>query len=134
MNVTLICPIAIMLPRIRTPDKRYALNLNIYRNTHPHTLNQAKIIFKQVMQDKILYLPKYATVSAEYILFPKTKRLCDIDNITCVVNKFFQDAMVELGRIDSDDYNHWIKTTSSFGSVDKHEPRCEVILTGILKK
>lgn len=133
VKVIVSCPLFVMLPRVRTKNIKYSLNLNIYRNTYHQTLNEAKVIFKKLLTPQIKALPIFEIVSGRYILYPPTKRLCDTDNITCVVNKFFQDALVELKRLSSDDYTKWIDTSSTFGCIDKINPRCDIILTGITK-
>ena len=121
-----ISPLAVMLPRKRTDDKRYALNLNIYRNTHFQILNQAKIIYKEEISNQLNLIPVCDKVGAKYILYPKTKRLTDIHNVCCIHEKFFMDALVESHKIPDDNYLHYVETGYSFGAVDKHNPRVEI--------
>jgi len=104
----------------------FALNLNIYRNAHFHTLNSAKATFKDAVAEQVMQLPDLANIQLEYTLYPATKRLCDISNICSIVDKFFCDAVVELGKLPDDNYTHLNKITYQIGEVDKHNPRVEV--------
>ena len=62
----------------------------------------------------------------EYNFFePNTKR--DKDNISGYFHKVFQDALVEAGCIDDDDWRH-IRGMADYFEVDKGNPRIEVII------
>lgn len=113
---------------LKTKDKYFILNLNNFRNTHYQTLNKAKINYKAVMYDQIIKLPCYERVTIDYKLYPKSKRRTDIGNVISIHQKFFEDALVELGRIEDDDYTHIISSTQSFGEVDKYNPRVEITI------
>ena len=121
---TLISPLAV--PKTKT--KNFILNLNIYRNTHYQTLNKVKINYKTVMKNQIMKLPIFTKLSIEYTLYPKTKRLTDLENVISIHQKFFQDALVEFGRIEDDTYLHIVESIQRFGEVDKHNPRVEIHL------
>jgi len=58
---------------------------------------------------------------------PKTARRTDLGNVLSVHQKYFEDALVELGCIPDDDYKHIVRTTFVFGEKDKNDPR--VIIT-----
>lgn len=128
MEYTLTAPLFVVLPRKKKADYKFMLNLNVYRNTHYQILNQAKIKFKEIMTQQIMTLPEQITVKAHYELYLPNKRLCDISNYTTVINKFFQDALVELKKLPDDNYKYWLGMTDSFGGVDKENPRCEITL------
>lgn len=112
----------------RPKAKNYILNLNVYRNTHYQTLNQMKVKYKQLVRSQIEQLPEFDKVRIAYRLYPATKRLCDIENITSVHAKFFCDALVELGKIPDDNYLHVVETRSLFGHVDKDNPRVTIYI------
>lgn len=120
----------ISLPiRIPVSKKSYfALNLNVYRNAHYITLNNAKVAFKEMITPFLAQIPHMESCSLEYILYPKTNRLCDVSNICTVVDKFFSDALVETGHIPDDNYTYIKSITYRFGSVDKDNPRVDVII------
>jgi|TARA_B110000261_G_scaffold37581_1_gene43771 Holliday junction resolvase RusA-like endonuclease len=54
---------------------------------------------------------------------PKTARRTDLGNVLSVHQKYFEDALVELGCIPDDDYKHIVRTTFVFGKKDKDNPR-----------
>ena len=110
----------------QTKKKDFILNLNVYRNSHYRTLNTVKIRYKEVMKEQILKLPKMEKIILHYRLYPKSRRLTDLDNVISVHSKFFQDALVELGIIPDDDYRYIIGSTQEFGEVDKDNPRVEI--------
>lgn len=112
----------------RTKSSNFSLNLNIYRNTHYKVLNNMKIVYKGIMASSILKLPSMKKVTIEYVLYPKTKALCDVANVCSVVDKFFSDALVELGKLPDDNYLYIPKIIYSFGGVDKVNPRVEILI------
>lgn len=118
---------------LRVPKNKkggcFSLNLNVYRNSHPMVLNNAKKTFKGMMIPLMVDLPKFHKVEIRYKLFPKTKRLCDVSNVCSIVDKFFCDALVELGKIEDDNYLFIPKVTYEIGEVDKHNPRVEIRIT-----
>lgn len=108
-----------------TKKKSFYLNLNQYRNAHFHTLNNAKIAFKEIMASEILKLPKLGKISIRYVLYPRTAAEMDVANTCSIVDKFFCDALVELGIIVDDNYKFLPKVTFEFGEIDKMNPRVE---------
>ena len=108
-----------------------ALNLNVYRNMHYQSLNKAKVNFKEHMAEQIELIPLINKCSARYVLYVGSKRLCDIANVCSVVDKFFMDALVEMGKLPDDNYEHLIKVEYSFGGYDKSNPRVEIYLEEI---
>jgi len=112
-----------------TKTKYFALNLNGYRNEFYHSLNKAKVEYKKTISNQLLALPKLSVIEISYTYYPKTKRRCDLDNVCSVTAKFFQDALVETGLLEDDDYLHIPKTTFLFGSVDKLNPRIDIRIT-----
>ena len=109
-----------------------ALNLNIYRNIHHFTNNTMKKNYKFKMMEQINKLPKLNKIEVIYTLYPKTKRLCDVSNICCIVDKFFMDALIDLGKLEDDNYLFLPKITYLFGEVDKDNPRCLIEIKEIL--
>jgi len=90
-----------------------------------------KIKYKEVMAEQVLALPKMDKVIIDYILYPKTKHLCDLDNILSVHSKFIQDSLVELDRLPDDNYLHILESRFRFGEIDKLNPRVEIIIKEI---
>jgi hypothetical protein len=83
------------------------------------------------MTGQILALPKLSKISIEYKLFPRTKRLCDISNILSIHDKMFCDALVELGKLEDDNYLFIPQITYCIGEIDKINPRVEITLTNL---
>lgn len=107
----------------------FALNLNVYRNAHYMTLNKAKVIFKELIIPFLVQIPKLKCCSLEYVLYPKTNRLCDVSNVCSIVDKFFSDAFVESGHLEDDNYTFIKDIKYRFGAVDPENPRVDVIIT-----
>ena len=124
-------PLFVTIPRKTKADKKWIMNLNNYRNTHYQTLNQAKIIYKEVIKSHILPLPRLNEIEIQFTLYPRTKRLTDIGNVCSIQEKFFLDALVEFKKIEDDNYNFVQKITYNFGAVDKNNPRVEIKITPI---
>jgi len=108
---------------------KFILNLNNYRNAHYQILNKAKKHYKEAVREQIELLEPMDRVHISYVLFPKTKRLCDIGNIISIHKKFFEDALVEFGKLPDDNYQHIIGSSESFGHVDKDNSRVMIGIT-----
>lgn len=115
----------------QSKTKVFQLNLNIYRNAHYQTLNKVKTSFQEQVAPLLKNLPPLQQVSLSYELYPQSHRLCDVANICSVVDKFFSDALVNLGYIADDNYQHVLGVQYLFGSVDSKNPRVEVTINPI---
>ena len=112
----------------QSKTKVFQLNLNIYRNAHYQTLNKVKVNFQEQVAPLLKNLPPLQQVSLSYELYPQSHRLCDVANICSVVDKFFSDALVNLGYIADDNYQHVLGVQYLFGSIDSKNPRVEVTI------
>jgi len=115
----------------QTQKKDFILNLNNYRNTHFRSLNTTKINYKKAVESQIKELPNYTKIVVHYTIFPASHRRTDLGNVVSVHKKYFEDALVEFGKIEDDDYNHIIFNSESFGEVDKENPRVEIRITPV---
>lgn len=88
--------------------KKFALNLNVYRNAHYQVLNKAKIIFKNQLLSEYPELEKIKASKIEvgYLIERCDNKKFDTMNVLSIVDKFFLDALVEFGCIPDDNYNH----------------------------
>jgi len=115
-------------------SKIYSLNLNVYRNLQFHVNNALKIKFREVckkaISDKYKIIPEYERVQIEYRLFLPSKRKSDIGNWGAVVQKFTEDALVNIGIIEDDHYEIVYATCYRFGGIDPKNPRCLVSIYG----
>lgn len=125
-GLTINLPLFVILPRKRKKDKKYYLNLNIYRNTHFQVLNQAKYAYKEEVRKSLMAGHKITEYPLElrYTLYVSTKRRIDLTNVISVIDKFTQDALVELGIIEDDSILYIQRVTAVFGGINKHNPRC----------
>jgi len=93
---------------VKVGNKKIALNLNTYRNLHHQVNNKAKQIFKRNL---LAEYPELATIKAygvniNYVIYPNNYRKFDTMNVISIVDKYFMDALVEIGCIPDDDYQH----------------------------
>ncbi|MEN6433878.1 MAG: hypothetical protein ABFD06_13615 [Smithella sp.] len=129
----IILPFSITIPRKTKDDKIFYLNLNVYRNTHHMTLNQAKVLWKEVVLKATLWseLDGNAPYIFTYTAFPGSNRKFDLGNVLSIVDKFTADALQEMGIITDDSYKIIPAVSYRFGSVDKENPRIELEITGV---
>jgi hypothetical protein len=107
-------------------NKRKWLTLNNYRNWHYQVSNDIKRRFKSEVFDKLDFKGK---VKIEYFYFAPDKRTRDLMNVISVIDKFFQDAMVDRGCIESDDLSTVVEVNSCYMGIDKLDPRLDVMIT-----
>lgn len=106
--------------------KMLRLNLNEYRNTHYRILNNAKINYKDFMKTQIQKAKRLGRAMFVYTVFPGSKRSLDIGNICCIHEKFFEDAFVELGKLEDDNANFLPIVVYLYGGIDKENPRVDI--------
>ena len=106
---------------------KFILNLNQYRNAHFRKTNTAKHRYKEFMREQITKLKgKVDKALFIYTVYKGDKRSFDIGNIVSIHQKFFEDAMVELGRLSEDKYSVIPMFIGCFGGIDKDNPRVEI--------
>lgn len=122
MKLKFLSPLSIKAGR-----KKFILNLNQYRNTHYRVTNNAKIKYKEFMEEQISKLKKKIGKSMViYTVYKGDKRNFDVGNICAIHQKFFEDAMVELGKMDDDRYSLIPMSIFCFGGIDNKNPRVEI--------
>lgn len=123
----LILPLAVMIPRKTREDKKFILNLNVYRNSHHFTLNAAKkemlLHVKMSLTKCHMCVPPFRFT---YTIFPATGRAFDLGNVCSIIQKFTDDALTELGVIKDDNMTIIKEVVYRFGGVDKENPRAEL--------
>lgn len=131
------CTSPLVVPTNKDGSKVFRLNLNAYRNEHYQTLNKAKIVYKELMTPQIKALPTFDKLFLHFVLYPGSSREMDLANVASVTEKFFCDALVELGKIPDDNYKYVIGSCITFGDIDRIAPRMEIlfnptqIITGV---
>ena len=104
--------------------------MNSYRNWHYQVSNEIKRRFKSDISMKLNF--KFdGKIKIEYFYFAPDKRKRDLMNVISVVDKFFQDAMVETGCIESDDLSVVVEVNSCYMGIDRQDPRLDVIISNI---
>lgn len=86
--------------------KKYHLNLNNYRNWKFTVSNNLKIRYKELIADQLVGLKLKAPIKIKFTLHRDSNRKGDRANVLSVHEKFFCDALVEMGCLpdDNDDY------------------------------
>ena len=126
---TLASPLKVRVSK----DKMFILNLNVFRNAHFHVLNKAKVEYKKALTEQINALPEFITAKIHYTVYPKDKRKFDVSNVVSIHQKFFEDALVELGKLIDDSITFISESSQSFGEISKDNPRVEITITATLK-
>lgn len=96
-----------------------ACNLNVYRNLHHHHLNSQKKNFKDEVSKAVRALPRMDKIWIHYTVFAPTARTLDTMNVGSIVDKYFSDALTELGTIPDDNHKHIVYSSFSFGGISK---------------
>jgi len=135
----LLLPLAITIPRKRKADIIYRLNLNTYKTTHYHTLDDAKKAYKGYIQaafndTQVTGLNLSPPYRFTYTIFPKTRREIDVANVASIVDKFTADALVEIGVLPGDNSRIIPEIIYRIGIVDKENPRAELLIESLTKK
>ena len=102
--------------------------MNNYRNWHYQVNNNIKRWFKEDIKDQLDFVIKGA-VKIEYFYFAPDKRTRDLMNVISVADKYFQDAMVELGCIEADDLSIVREVNCVYMGIDRECPRLDVMIT-----
>lgn len=110
---------------------KWSVNLNQYRNTHFQSLNKLKKNYKDLVHSQVNHLPPFTCIRLTIHIYAANKRLFDIGNVGSIHEKFFLDALVELGKLPDDDYTHCPETHTYFKGIDKDHPRVEFIIEEI---
>ena len=132
----LLLPIRVTLPRKRVADKKLSLNLNVYRNCPHFTLNDAKKVYVDIVRSAVAgrKLEIKPPLSFSYVVYPHTRRRMDLGNVLSIVQKFTEDALVELGLLTDDSFEIIRHVEYGYGHVDRTNPRVELVINGYEKR
>ena len=114
-----------------TKAKNFILNMNQYRNTHFRLLNHTKINYKKFMERQIIKSDSFGKVICIYTAYPKTNRRQDLGNVCSIHEKYFEDAMVEYGKLGDDDMRNIPLVIYRYGGVDHENPRVDIDVVSI---
>lgn len=114
---------------VKAGKKRY-INLNNYRNWHYQVSNQLKIAYKNIVNQEMqqFRLLKLNKIALTFILYKGDKRKVDRANVLSIHEKFFCDALVDLGYLPDDNDNYIQSTHYYSGDLDRLNPRVDVII------
>lgn len=119
-------PTYIDLPRKTKKDKRVSLNLNTYRNLHHFINNEVKVKYKEQMQEQLEGKTFRTPIEIKFTLHKKNRGRSDRSNALSIVEKFFCDALVELGCIPDDSDEYISETHYKSGEVNKDDPHVNI--------
>ena len=122
----IISPIYLIVPRVTKKDKKYALNMNAYRNWQHHLNNDLKVRYKKIMEDQLKWKTFKTPIGITYTLYWAYKS--DLMNVVAIVDKFFCDALQEFWCIPEDDVLHLIETHAVVWWKDRENPRMEITI------
>jgi hypothetical protein len=138
----IILPLTVTLPRKTKADKVFALNLNVYRNSHHFILNAAKVAWKGIVEWEVIRLgtmdppPQVGLIPPPYhftyTVYPGSNRKFDLANVLPIVQKFTDDALIEMGVIPDDSYKIIPVIDYRFGGVDRENPRVELEINEVI--
>ena len=114
-----------------TKAKNFILNMNQYRNTHFRLLNHTKINYKKYMERQIIQSDTFGRVVCIYTAYPKTNRKQDLGNVCSIHEKYFEDAMVEFGKLGDDNMKNIPLVIYRYGGVDHENPRVDIEVISI---
>jgi len=103
----------------KTKKKKYYLNLNIMRNQVGHVINNTKKEYKRIAYGTLPTNVYYENYSLIYELFLPNRLKRDVSNVCSVIDKFFNDALVELGIVPEDNYHYLRQITYKLGGYDE---------------
>lgn len=106
--------------------KEFILNLNNYRNAYFRTLNQSKIMYKKAIVEQLQDKPRYNRVAIIYQVFKGDNRRYDIGNVLSIHQKYFEDALVETGKLPDDKASNIPMVLYTDGGIDRDNPRVEI--------
>lgn len=122
-------PLYVEIVKKTKKNERFYLNQNKFRNCHHFTMNKAKHLYKDIVaSERLPESTLEGKLTFTYTLYPKSKRRMDLTNSLSAIQKFADDALVELGVIPDDDYKTVARVEYEFGGIDKEDPRAELVI------
>ena len=83
---------------------------------------------RNMIPDNAYRIPGTTKVKAIFIYYATSKRLVDLSNPCCVIDKFTMDAVVSAGILVDDNIKHVTDVQYKYGGVDRNNPRCDFFL------
>lgn len=108
--------------------KRHYINLNGYRNWHFLVSNKLKAMYKDAVKSQLEGIKLNTPIILSFHLVKPTLRKTDRSNPLSIHEKFFCDALVELGCIPDDNDDYIEKTDGYTSSYEKGNGRVEITI------
>lgn len=125
---TFYAPLYIILAKSEK-GKKYYLNLNNYRNWHSTVNNNLKKKYKEIVKSQLKGVKLNAPIEIKFTYIKCQNRKVDRANVLSVHEKFFCDALVEMGCLPDDNDMFITKTTYVSAGIDKEFGRVEIEIT-----
>lgn len=126
--------IPIYFSKKKNKPVNFILNLNNFRNSHYRILNDAKVKYKEIITPQLKDVKKMLYVAMVYTIHKGDKRKFDIGNISCIHQKFLEDAMVENDKLFDDNCRLIPLVIEKYGDVDTDNPRVDVDIYNLMLK
>ena len=95
---------------------------------HGFVWNELKKAYTDKMLPRVTDLPKFKRIELEYFLYTGSHHKTDVMNWVSVIDKFFQDVLVQANKLDDDNTDYVPVVTGRFIGIDKSNPRMEIII------
>lgn len=128
--IKIISPLFLQLSK-GAKGKKYYLNLNNYRNWHYIVSNNLKKAYKELMKSELGDLDITGRIEIKFLLIRGDSRKVDRANVLSVHEKFFCDALVELGCIEDDNDKFIVRTIYESGEIDRGNGRVEIFINSV---
>jgi len=130
-NIVVTAPLFIDIPRKTMKDKRYYINLNVYRNLHHRVNGQLKKAYLEAVREQLEGISIETPVEITYKVYKPTRRTLDKMNVVSITSKFLLDAITELGCWVDDNDDHVKTETILPTEYDKNNGRVEVTISTV---
>ena len=119
-----ILPLMVILPRKRSPDRKFSVNMNTFTGIKPHTYDEAKKMYREVMREQLEGFDMiFGKIHISYDYYARMDNSPDLDNFVSAAKKFFQDAMVGHGFIQDDNVHFIVSSSERYCGIDRKNPR-----------
>ena len=108
--------------------------MNWYQRANGFQINEVKKAYHELIRLKLLSNKEKikGSYQVRYKYFYKNDN-SDLKNVTSVIDKFFNDALQELGIVKNDNVKYFKESIDRVGGMDKKNPRVEIEVEEIKK-
>ena len=115
-----------------TKNRKIFVGMNWYQRANKYEINKVKQEYHELSKSKLFGNKEKIKGSylVRYKYFYKNSGT-DLRNVTSVIDKFFNDALQELGIVENDNVKYFKESIDQVGGLDKKNPRIEIEVEGI---